>query len=368
MTTDPAATRDQRIASLKIIDEYYWMLLRHLTIHTRARLGEPGMKALGEGFRLAGRYRGQSMAEDPATLASGNDALSLLRAWDVADLAFAHPDSVVEVEGGPAAATVMLPSVPGSDYFAKRGGAEILASYWSNTLQGIAEGFDEEMSVSHTEIPTDGSGPMAITFSYAGDTTGASGEMPRDRLADVASSILFSRRTFGVFGALGMFVARAMETRFDATAEKLMRESLYDFGYERGEGMKDEAVASEMPLNFETWTEIISRRDPNATSFVFKGSNHLSPGVMHTTCTYCPCAEVWAEEGHQGLAFGYIYDMEVHRGLVEAFDPNGVVGWAKVKTRGDKVCDFRFILPSLVTDSDPEWAQQQGRLRTPVEG
>ena len=159
MTTDPAATRDQRIASLKIIDEYYWMLLRHLTIHTRARLGEPGMKALGEGFRLAGRYRGQSMAEDPATLASGNDALSLLRAWDVADLAFAHPDSVVEVEGGPAAATVMLPSVPGSDYFAKRGGAEILASYWSNTLQGIAEGFDEEMSVSHTEISADGSGP-----------------------------------------------------------------------------------------------------------------------------------------------------------------------------------------------------------------
>ena len=368
MTSDPAATRDQRIASLKIIDEYYWMLLRHLTIHTRARLGDAGMRALGEGFRLAGRYRGQSMAEDPATLASGNDALSLLRAWDVADLAFANPDSVLEVEGGPAAATVMLPSVPGSEYFSRRGGADILASYWSNTLQGIAEGFDEEMSVTHTEIPADGSGPLAITFSYAGDTTGASEEMPRDRLADVASSILFSRRTFGVFGAMGMYVARAMEENFDATAEKLMREALYDFGYERGEGMKEEAVSSEMPLDFETWTDIISRRDPNSTCFVFKGSSHVSPGVMHTTCTYCPCAEVWAEEGHQGLAFGYIYDTEVHRGLVEAFDPNGVVGWSKVKTRGDKVCDFRFILPSLVTGSDPEWAQQQGRLRAPVEG
>ena len=112
MTSDPAATRDQRIASLKIIDEYYWMLLRHLARHTRARLGEAGMRTLAEGFRLAGRYRGESMAENPATLASGNDALCLLRAWDVADLAFAHPDSVVEVEGGPSEATVTCPAYP----------------------------------------------------------------------------------------------------------------------------------------------------------------------------------------------------------------------------------------------------------------
>ena len=357
MTADPAATRDQRIASLKIIDEYYWMLLRHLARHTRARLGEAGMRTLAEGFRLAGRYRGESMSENPITLASGNDALSLLRAWDVSDLAFAHADSVVNVDGGPSEATVTLPSIPGSEYFSKHDGAEILASYWRNTLQGIADGFDEEMSVSHSEIPADGSGPMTITFSYSGDTTGASEVMPSDRLATVASSILFSRRTFGVFGAMGMYVARAMEAKFDATAEKIMRESLYDFGYERGEGMKDEAIRNEMPLNFESWTEIIQRRDPNSTSFVFRGSNHLSPGVMHTTCTYCPCAEVWAEEGQKGLAFGYIYDMEVHRGLVEAFHPNGVVGWDKVKTRGDKICDFRFIIPSLVTASDPEWAQ-----------
>ncbi len=355
MTAD---TRDQRIASLKIIEEYFWMFLRHLGRHAGTRLGDAGLRALEEGFHLCGQYRGESMRQNPATLASGNDALSLLRAWDVSDLAFAHPDSVVQVQGGPAEATVTLPRVPGSEYFDNQEGSEILALYWANTLLGIAEGFDEEMSVSHSDIPADGSGPMTITFTYSGDTSGASEELPSDRFADSASAIRFSRRTFGVFGALGMYVARALEGRFDASGEEIMRKSLYDFGFERAEGMKEEALAAEMPLNFESWSEIIQRRDPNSTAFVFRGSSHLSPGVMHTTCTYCPCAEVWAEEGQRGLAFGYIYDMEVHRGLVEGFHPGGVVSWAKVKTRGDKVCDFRFLIPDLVTPSDPEWARR----------
>ena len=68
-------------------------------------------------------------------------------------------------------------------------------------------------------------------------------------------------------------------------------------------------------------------------------------------------AEVWAEEGAEGLALGYIYDMEVHRGLVEAFNPQGVVAWEKVKTRGDRVCNFRFSIPELVTEDDPPCAR-----------
>jgi hypothetical protein len=33
--------------------------------------------------------------------------------------------------------------------------------------------------------------------------------------------------------------------------------------------------------------------------------------------------EMWAQEGPKGLDFGYLYDMEVHRGLVEGFHPAG---------------------------------------------
>ena len=357
MTTAEQTGRDQRINSLRIIEEYYWMFLRHLHSAVSERLGEPGLRALEEGFRLCGHYRGEGIRQHPQTLAEGRDALSLLRGWDVADLVFAHPDARLEVEGDAGQATVRLPRVPGSDYFASREGGEILASYWQQTLAGIAAGYDEQLSVSHSEISSDGATPLTITWTFSGDTSGVSDARPGDPFADVAASIRLSRRTFGVFAALGMYVARALTNRFDATGEELMRDSLYNFGFERGQQAREEAVRKGLPLDFQTWSAILSRRDPQSTSFVFRGNTHISPGVYQTICTYCPCAEVWSEEGASGLGFGYIYDMEVHRGLVEGFHPGGVVAWNKVKTRGDKICDFRFSIPELVTKDDPEWAQ-----------
>ncbi|MFQ5934114.1 MAG: L-2-amino-thiazoline-4-carboxylic acid hydrolase [Dehalococcoidia bacterium] len=361
MTTDERTGRDQRISSLCIIEEYYWMLLRHLHNAVSNRLGEPGLRALEEGFRITGRYRGEGLRQHPQTLAEGRDAMSLLCAWDVADLAFTHPDARIEVEGDAGQATVRLPRVPGSDYFASHEGSDILASYWQQTLEGIAAGYDEQLSVAYSEISSDGAAPWTITWTFSGDTTGASDGQPGDPFADVAASIRLSRRTFGVFAALCMYVARALTDRFDATGEELMRESLYNFGFERSQGMREQALREGLPINFQTFFELGQKRDPNGFTFVFRGDTHMSPGIFQATCTYCPCAEVWAEEGPDGLAFGYIYDMEVHRGLVEGFHPGGVVAWDKVKTRGDKVCDFRFSIPELVTKDDPEWARPSSK-------
>ena len=265
-----------------------------------------------------------------------------MRAWDVADLAFTDPEAQLKVEGNPSLVTVSLPNVPGSAYFASHDGGEVLATYWRETLAGIAEGYDDRISVYHSEISSSGKEPLTITWNFSGDTTEASDVMPKDTFADVAATIRQSRRTFGVLSALGMYTYWALKERFDATGEELVRTSLYNFGFERSTGMLEQATKLGMPINFETWSELGKERDPYATTFVFRGEEHSSPGVMQSTCTYCPCAEVWSEEGPKGLAFGYIYDMEVHRGLVEGFHPRGVVAWDKVKTRGDKVCNFRF--------------------------
>ena len=166
-----------------------------------------------------------------------------------------------------------------------------------------------------------------------------------------------SRRTAGVFSGLCMHTAQALIERFDATGEEVAREALYNFGAERAQGMREQAEREGRPLDFNSWFDIISQRDPNSAAWVFRGNTHISPGVFQVTCTYCPMADMWAEEGSQGLALGYIYDMEVHRGLVEAFNPQGVVAWDKVKTRGDRVCNFRFSIPALVTEDDPPWAR-----------
>ncbi len=351
------SAREHRMASLRIMDEYYWMMLRQLELSVSKRLGEAGLRGLGEGLRLYGRYRGESLRQNARTCAEGRDAMSLVRAWDVADLMLAQSDGRLEVEGDASCATVRLALVPGSDYLTTPEGGALLAGYWRETLAGLAAGYDEALSVSYPDFPADPDSPWAIIFSYAGDTLDRSSAPPGDALADAVESIDFSRRTVGVMGALGMYVARALGERFGGSAEAAVREALYNFGFERAQGMREQALAEGRPLDFLTWTDIIQQRDPHATSFVYGTDSIVTRGVFQVACTYCPCAEVWAEEGARGLDFGYLYDVEVHRALVEGFNPRGVAGWEKVKTRGDRVCNFRFFIPELVTDDDPAWAR-----------
>ena len=218
-------------------------------------------------------------------------------------------------------------------------------------------GYDEALSVSHDPVPKDPEAPWAITWSFAGDPESSPVDLPADTFSNAAASIQMSRRTAGVVSALCMYTAKALTERFDATGEEVVRKALYNFGVERATGMREQVLAEGKPLDFRSWYETIQQRDPNSSAWIFRGDTHISPGAFAVTCTYCPMAEVWSEQGGDGLAFGYIYDMEVHRGLVEGFHPGGVVAWDKVKTRGDKVCNFRFTIPELVTDDDPEWAR-----------
>jgi hypothetical protein len=97
----------------------------------------------------------------------------------------------------------------------------------------------------------------------------------------------------------------------------------------------------------------LQERDPAAAIFAYRGSGYLSDGVWHADCTYCPLAEVWAEEGAEGLRLGYLFDAPNHRGLFESYHPGVVVRWDSVKSRGDRVCKFRFSIPELMTSDDP---------------
>ncbi len=296
--------REQRVHSLRIIDEYTWMLLRQLGIAVGKRLGDPGIAALADGLRRYGKYRGETLRQHPKTCAEGRDALSLLRNWDVADLALASAGELLDVAGDPSRATVNMTRVPGSDYFAQHNNAAILATYWSQTLAGLVEGYDSALAVQCPPLPDDPQAPWSITFTYTGDSASRLSALPDDAFADPAAAITLSRRTTGVFGALPMYVARALGERFDATAEEAVREALYNFGVERAAGMREQVLAEGKPLNLQTWFETIQKRDPEAASFVFSDDHHVSPGVFQVTCTYCPCAEVWAQEGHDGLALG----------------------------------------------------------------
>jgi hypothetical protein len=96
----------------------------------------------------------------------------------------------------------------------------------------------------------------------------------------------------------------------------------------------------------------LAERDPLEAIFSIRGPAYSSPGISQFDCTYCPLADVWAQQGSEGLKLGYLFDMELHRGLIETYHPGAVVRWDALKTRGDAMCRFRFSIPELVTPQE----------------
>ena len=341
-----------RTRSLAILMEYYWIYLSKITTAVQSQLGDRGMDTLFEGVYRYGHFRGERMRNSARVCAEGRDAMSIFRAWDAADLILASSGDRLEVEGSPKLSHVQLTAIPGMEYVPLQSSPELIDRYWETVLRGIAKGFDED----HLAFTMTGE---RIECRFSGDTSGHAIAVPDDFLDDRAQSIGLSRSTLGDFAALAMYTGQALLDQYDATGEKVLREALYAFGLERAHAMRDAVLAENKPLNFETWFEAIQKRDPNASAFVFRGDYIVTPGVFQVRCTYCPCAETWTTEGRKGLDFGQIYDLEVHRGLVEGFHPDGIVAWETLKTRGDNVCNFRFYIPQLVSSTDPQWAQDK---------
>ena len=334
------------------MSEYQWMFLRHLYASVEKRLGEDGLDALAQGLWSYGYYRGQAIRDLPGTIADGRDALSLLRHWDSGDFALAADSGEVHVSGTPARATITLPSAPGAAYYAKMGGAPALALHWQQMLLGLAAGYDEKACAVEAEhAAADPCSPWSVTFTFVGAAPDGVSELP-DLFEKTADYIRTARRSTGLIAALQFHSSRALIDRFDASAEEAVREASYAFGNERGLALRERHLANGIPINLKTMGQTLRERDPIDAIFAIRGESYVSEGLSHFDCTYCPLAEVWAEEGTEGLALGYLFDMELHRGLLEGFHPGAIVRWDALKTRGDSICRFRFSIPELVTQEE----------------
>ena len=309
------------------------------------------------GFWRYGYYRGQYLRDRPETFADGRNALSLVRNWDTGDYVLAALDEAFAIQGAPARVSMTFPRVPGTDYFSSRDGGEVLEPFWRNFLAGIAKGYDEATGVEYSDISLDPQTLWQLTWTSRGASEDNQTISFEDAFAQSAQTIQITRRTIGVFAALQMYVTRELIQAFDASGEKAVREASYNFGAERGAAIREQHLKDGVPINFKSFFGGLQERDPVESIFVYRGERHISPGIFQVDCTYCPLAEVWAEEGGKGIALGYTFDMENHRGLVESYHPGAVVRWDAVKSRGDNTCKFRFLIPELVTPDDPDWAQ-----------
>jgi hypothetical protein len=348
MPQSDSAERARLVQSLAIMSEYHWMFLRHLYLAVAARFGPPGLDVLARGLRRYGYYRGESIRDSPAVLASGRDALALVRHWDGGELALAGAQGGVELVAGTGQVSLTLPSAPGADYFAAHGTAEALDLHWQHVLAGMAAGFDEQASV---QCDRAGTGPWRMTWMHPATSPQAEPDLD-DVFAVPARYIEVARRATGLIAALQMYPAMELIDTFDASAEEAVREAAFAFGAERGAALRDRHLAEGIPVDLQTMSQTLGERDPLAAIFAIRGPVYSSPGISQFDCTYCPLADVWAQQGTEGLRLGYLFDMELHRGLVETYRPGAVVRWDALKTRGDAMCRFRFAIPELITPDE----------------
>ena len=142
-----------------------------------------------------------------------------------------------------------------------------------------------------------------------------------------------------------MYVARELIHDFDASGEEVVRQACFDYGVERGAQLRDRVTERGDPVNFVSLRSAVDARDPMSAVFAVGGEVYTSPGLDFYDCTYCPLAEVWAKEGTEGLALGYIFDMELHRSLVETYHPGAVVKWDSPEDPRRLPLPLAFVYP-----------------------
>ena len=347
------------LASMQDVALKQFLFLRNLADALIERFGADATRILDAAFAHYGKWRGDNIRMAQGSIVAGHDALSFLANWDSCDLILASLAGEVTVDGTAKAATVQLPHLPGADYFRLRNGSsEILHRYWSNTLQGMPTGYDRNLRLScNAALP---SAPWTIEASFAGPesgTTRAADVLDRIRGAftNPERALAMVRATSRNAGALYMFVAREIIRVYDATGEQVVRDGVRRIGRERGTVLKERHQREGKPLTLKSL--MLDWDGPLVSTWVFEDNEYLSDGVWHHDCRYCPYADVWGEFGHEGLALGLLYDVELHTTMYQTYHPGTIVRWDALKTRGDHLCKFRVSIPELMSPNDPQYTR-----------
>ena len=360
--SEDVISRDGIIASMEDVALKQFLFLRNLAEPVIARLGDRGMKALGNAFKRYGQWRGENIRMSQASLVAGHDALAFLANWDSCDFVLASLEGEVEAEGNPAKVTLRLPHIPGGSYFERREGKpELLHQYWSGLLQGMPAGYDDKLTLTCSDAAL--GEPWSIEVGYKGIPAGRTGidrvrTVIRDIFDDPARALAVVRATSRNAGALYMFIAREVIRVWDATGEQLIREGVRGIGRERGSVLRDKHVREGKPLNLKTL--MLDWDGPLVSTWVFN-EGYLSDGAWHQDRRYCPYADVWAEFGKEGLDLGLLYDIELHTTMYQTYHPGTIVRWDALKTRGDHLCKFRISIPELASPNDPEYSRPDER-------
>ena len=351
---DQAENMRTSIASLRLFQEYHWLMVAAFWKPSGELLGEPGRRSVERGFYAAGLYNGRAMHDSALALAEGRSPIGVFRHWESAEWHLASADGHLEADRVADGIRVRVAELPGHDYAIEHGIVDGLRAYWAALFAGVVRGYDASLEARVEVEPDTG----AAVFEVREQKEIAEAEDVSELLlplTDEVAGLNRTRRTTGLLASLQLYPSRQLSREFGASGEEVIRKAGHIFGSERGSGIREAHLADGVPINLASFMggSGLQERDPSEEVFVFAERQHLSPGAWYADCTYCPLAEVWGSDASDGYRLGSMFDEANHLGLYRSYHPGAVVRWDAIKSKGDSVCKFRFTIPELMTAEDP---------------
>ncbi|MFE3281282.1 hypothetical protein [Nocardia sp. NPDC059239] len=309
---------------------------RNLRETAEREFGLDATAAIRAGLVEYGRWRAMTNKTQSAVVVAGHTPSSWLANWECADFLMFSNDAGFRVNHTSNSVSATMSAPPELSYFEQHGQAEWLFDFWEWTLQGVSDEFDG-MSARADRI---GEGTWTIAFEGAGieDAAASIGDF-KSVFATPVRAIELIRQSAIHNGALYFFLARAIFAAYDASGEASIRTAVRAIGRERGEALRADHLARGLPLNIKT--EMDNWDGPLVSVWQLRDESTLTPNVWKQECTWCPYAVAWSQFGTEGQRFGYLYDVELHTTMYNAYLPGTVVRWETLKTRGDATCGFR---------------------------
>lgn len=307
--------------------------LYHLATALESAVGESDARPVIErALTRLGEWRADKMTSEPLrrlseVIANWNDAtlLALVEGgWG--NVLVSDNDARFEIVSSP---DLML--------LRQRGREDLYMLQWRPLLERIGQKIGQNAGIPHRGAGSWDRDQTALVATVA--QCGGAG--PGDfHPVELSWDGLEEKLTHTVKNRAAQFYFFAVEaiSSYDATGEAAVREGTRRFARERGETLRDQHVASGLPLNLQTMMSDFDYGGEGVWKF---NDGDLSPHAWSQDCTYCPFAEMW-REFDDGLQIGYIYDLEFHVAEFQAYNPRIRVMWEKLQTRGDSVCSFRF--------------------------
>ncbi len=357
MGFDEQVNREGVISSCQDLLRFQAMFSRHFAGAPIKRFGGAGEQAIRKGLRRYGAYRGALIKGKLQKAGAPLTARSLVEQWDMADYHLLTDAGTGTIDGSDRSVTVTINDSPDwARWREYEGGVDLARLYYSEVLPGIAEALGASVAADVSTL--DLQRPWSLTWTVAAAADGPRSPVHSrvfDRLDD---AVEVARQTSMNNGALYYFCADEETKQFDMLGEAALREHVHELAYERADRQKAAHTAAGWPLNVKT---LMDHWDGQLISIWLFEPGILTDGTWHQNCTWCPYAAAWGDLGQRALDLGYIYDYELHPTYYRRYNPDMIVQFEAIKTRGDAMCKFRISMPSAQKPGEPQFAGYTGK-------